>query len=530
MSMQQALLERRYADAIQALNQRDWAKAFSLASDLQPHVPGHAGVLFVIGVAALESGKIKDAFRNLLQATQLNPSRPDYAAQWARVLLMSHMQKEAIEQAERAMALEPSDPMTFNTLAVIFARANAQSRAVVAYRRAIQMVPGQPDLHFNLAVSLMATGAIREATDECEACIRLMPQYWRAHLTLAQLNRQTEGSNHVERLQMLLSSAGDQDAEAILYLNLALEKELDDLGRYLDAYRCLTAGKGAWRRRSGYSSVRDSELFTAIKETTATMPLLSSGYDTEEPIFVIGMPRTGTTLVERILSSHSTVLSAGELSSFPVAYKRASGIRSESVLDVASVRAAADMDWAALGRSYLESTRPITGALPRFIDKLPLNFQYAGFIARALPRAKIICLRRNALDTCIANFRQLFTMTSPTFDYSFDILDVGRYYLMFDDLMRHWHEVMPDRILEVDYEAIVDDQESMTRKMLAHCDLDWEDSCLHFEENAAPVSTASAVQVRSPIYRSSLGRWKRYGSELEPLRQLLVEGGVQVPP
>lgn len=529
MSVEQDAMQRRYADSIQALNMRDWPRALSLAEGLQRDVPGHGGVHFVAGVAALELGKIKDAFRNLLQATQLSPGRPDYLAQWARVLMMSHMQRESIEQADRAMALKPADPMTFNTLAVIFARANAHDRAAIAYRRAIEMVPAQPDLHFNLAVSLMAVGELDAAETECETCIRLMPHYWRAHLTLAQLRRQVSGKDHVDRLKGLLSSVSESNVEAVLYLNLALEKELDDLGRYQEAYRHLTAGKGAWRRRTGYSWKSDQDLFSTIKEVTSAMPRIRSGHGTEEPIFIIGMPRSGTTLVERILSSHSEVLSAGELSSFPVAYKRATGVRSQSVLDVESVRASGKVDWSALGRAYLDSTRPITGSRPRFIDKLPQNFQYAGFIAQALPKAKIICLRRNAMDTCIANFRQLFTMTAPTFDYSFDIMDTGRYYLMFDDLMRHWHAVMPGRILEIDYEDIVDDQEAMTRKLLAHCGLDWEDACLRFEKNSAPVSTASAVQVRSPIYRSSLGRWKRYGDELDPLRRLLVEGGVEVP-
>ena len=339
------------------------------------------------------------------------------------------------------------------------------------------------------------------------------------------MRKATSEHNHEARLQGLLARAGD--AASRMYLNLALAKELEDIGDYPRAFGHLTAGKAAGGEGRGYRSERDARLFAAIEDATRSMPAVA-GSASEEAIFVIGMPRSGTTLVDRILSSHPHVHSAGELQNFGVVLKRASGSRTPELIDIDTVQRTNALDWRKLGDAYIASTRPATSAKPRFVDKLPHNFLYAGFIARALPNARIVCLRRNPMDTCLGNFRQLFAQSTPYYDYSFDLLDTGRYYLVFDRLMRHWRDTMPGRILELDYESLVDDQEGSTRRLLAHCGLDWDDACMRFNDNAAPVATASAVQVRQPLHRDALQRWKRYEPQLAGLRDLLERGGIHI--
>lgn len=520
-------LQLQYARAVDALNAREWARARGAAEELLQSAPNHAGVHFVLGVSALELIDFRVAFRHLMRANDLNPQRADYAAQLARVLMECRMQPQALQQADRALALGSRDPMTLNTLAVIYSRANAHQRAADAFRLAVEALPRQASLHFNLATSLTAIGDIQGAIRECETCIDLDPGFWKAHLTLAQLSKQSPQSNHVERLLALLPNGGG-NPEAELYLNLALEKEYEDLGESERAMRHMVAGKRAWKVRLDRSVESDQSLFDAVARACGQLPDSAGGFDSREPIFIFGLPRTGTTLVERIVSSHSRVHSAGELQAFPIAFKRASKVDSRSMLDSATLDAMGNVDWTALGRTYLEGTRPLTGHTPHFIDKLPQNFLYAGLIARALPNAKMICLRRDPMDSCVANFRQLFALSSPSYNYSFDLLDTGRYYLLFDRLMAHWRETMPGRILEIHYEDVVEDQKAATERLLDHCGLEWEEDCINFERNAAPVSTASAVQVRMPIYRTSLQRWKRYGALVGPLRELLVEGGVAV--
>lgn len=516
-----------YARAVEALNQSQWPQALSLADQVLLTVQDHAGVHFVAGVAALQLQQLPRSLGHLQRAVTLNPTRPDYAAQFARALAAGRLLRDAVAVAQNAMELSPSDPLTLDTLGVVFTQAHAHTQAIEAFTRAVALVPNAASYRFNLATSLTFVGDLVGAEHEYEACLSLDPKYWKAHLALSQLRKQTVESNHMGRLLKLLEEAG-QDSMARLYLNLALGKELEDLQRYPEAFERFTAGKRAGAEGRRYSSSRDQALFEALMrafpERTDAMP----GSVSKEPIFVIGMPRSGTTLVDRILSSHPQVHSAGELQNFGVVLKRASGSRTPHLLDPDTIARGLRVDWRKLGDAYVASTRPGTGHTPHFVDKLPHNFLYAGFIARAFPQAKIVCLRRDPMDTCLSNFRQLFALTSPYYDYSFDLLDTGRYYLLFEQLMSHWRQVLPGRILEIDYEDIVNAQEASTRLLLDFCGLPWHDDCLRFENNQAPVATASAVQVRERLNRKSLGRWKRYEAQLGGLRSLLEGGGITI--
>jgi hypothetical protein len=238
------------------------------------------------------------------------------------------------------------------------------------------------------------------------------------------------------------------------------------------------------------------------------------------------MPRTGTTLVERILSSHPQVFAAGELTNFGLASKRATGTGSNRVLDPETLVASASCDAYALGETYLDSTRPRTGHTERFIDKMPLNFFYAALIRRALPNAKIVCLRRNPLDTCLSNYRQLFATGFSYYDYAYDLLDIGRYFAGFSKLADHWARTLGGNYLEVHYERVVENTPQEARRLLEFCELPWDPACVAFERNAAPVATASSVQVRQPIYRTGLERWRHYQRELAPLEVLLRAEGL----
>lgn len=519
---------QRYARAVGALNRGDWLQAQTLSMHLLRDAPRHGGVHFVAGVAALQLQQGPLAMECLRRAVALSPRRPDYLAQWARSMAAARLHGESVEVADRAMSQSPQDPMTLDTLGVVYTQANAHAKAAEAFRRAVEMEPGVASFRFNLGTSLVFAGDIDAAEHELEACLQADPRQWKAHLSLAQLRRQTQEHNHVERLEALLPQFAD-DAAAQMYLNLALSKEYEDQQDDGRAFRHLVQGKSAGRAGRGYSIEQDEALFVALTRSFASVePVQAQGFATNEPIFIFGMPRSGTTLVERIISSHPLVHSAGELQNFSVAMKRESGSMTPGIIDVDTIVRARDIDRRKLGEHYISSTRPLAGHTPHFIDKLPHNFLYAGFIAQALPEAKLICLRRHPMDTCLSNFRQLFAQTSPYYDYSFDLLDTGRYYLLFNRLMAHWQRMFPGRILEIDYETIVDAQEDSSRRLLDFCGLKWDDACLRFEDNQAPVSTASAVQVRSPIYRSALKRWKRYEPQLVELKALLVDAGIAI--
>lgn len=519
--------EQLQADIVIAFNQRDWHRAIALSEQMLTQQPGHAGAHYIAGVAQLELQRLAKALAHLHTATQLAPDRAEFHAVYAKALALGRLSTQALAAAEYALTLPSHNASTLDMLGVAFTLNNAHERAAEVFRRAVKADPEDAHGHYNLAASLMFMGDLEGAESELEACIARQPTFWKAHATLAQLRRQTPQCNHAERVQSLLATHGS-DPQACEMLSFALAKEYEDLGEYGRAFHYLKTSKSLIRTRSSYNCAQDEALFEALMEVTHAAPSASAGCPTSEPIFVIGMPRSGTTLVERILSSHPDVHSAGELQQFAAAVKRMSGSQGRTLLDPATVAAARRLDWQQLGQSYLASTRPITGRSPRFIDKLPHNFLYAGFIANALPQARVICVRRNPMDTCLGNFRQMFAETSPFHGYALDLLDTGRYYLMFDRLMQHWQQHFHGRILEIQYEELVRDQEAGTRRMLDFCQLSWHDDCLAFESNPAPVATASAVQVRSAIYRTAINGWKRYEQQLLELRTLLEAGGITI--
>lgn len=526
-SQPQALLKALYTQAIDALNHGQWARAAQLSAQLLPMAPAHAGVQFVAGVAALGIDNVPGAIAHLRDAVRLNPDRADYQAQLARACATAGALGEAVEAARRGLALPHADALSLDTLGVVFTRCNAHALAATAFGRAVQLLPKRAGYRYNLATSLMFAGDMPAAEREYEACLALEPRLWRAHLALSQLREQRPDDNHLARLRALLEQYAEL-AEASLYLNLAIAKELEDLGQHQQALQHLVAGKQQVARRRRYDVARDAGLFEALaKRFDDVVP--SQGAMSDEPIFVVGMPRSGTTLVDRILSSHPWVHSAGELMNFPMAVHRLSGAGGSTLLSSEVVAASARMDWKQLGEMYLQSTRPGTGHTAHFVDKLPHNFQYVGHILHALPRAKVILVQRDAMDTCVGNFRQLFAMESPFYDYSFDLLDAGRYYIAFERLMGHWMRLFPGRIFTLRYEALVAQQEHASRALLDYCGLPWDDACLRFHENAAPTATASVVQVREPLHGRFQQRWRRYGDAMEPLRQLLEQAGIAVP-
>lgn len=521
---------RLYERLTAAFNARDWLQARTLAAQLLPYAAGHAGVHYIAGIAELELHQLPLALAHLQHAADLAPQRAEVVVQLAKALVLARRNPAARAAADQVLALAPSDPAVLDTLGVIYTQLGQYVPAFEAFHRAVALAPERASYRYNFATALIAGGQPRAAEDELEACLARDPHYWMAHLTLAQVRHQSAQHHHLQRLEALLAQVRNApaDAHASMCLHMALAKEYEDLADYPAAFSHLVRGKAAGGATQSYASAQDTALFAAIESACPRIVDEPVGCPSNEPIFVIGMPRSGTTLVERILSSHPDVHSAGELLNFGMTLKTLTGRRGPALIDLPTIAGARELDWRALGAAYLASTRPATGHTARFIDKLPHNFLYAGFIARALPQAKIICLRRDPLDVCLSNFRQLFAPGSAYFGYSFNLLDIGRYYILFDRLMAHWQRALPGRVLEVDYETLVDAQEATTRRLLAFCDLPWDDACLHFERNPAPVVTASAVQVRAPIYRSAIGRWKNYASELHELRDLLTGAGIKL--
>jgi tetratricopeptide (TPR) repeat protein len=460
------------------------------------------------------------------RALALDAGRAEYHAQRARCLVALNRLREAFEAAVRALELGPRDALTFDTIGVAMAHAGAHAESLTPFRRAVALDAAQAAYRYNLGAALQFTGDVDAAAAAYRAALAIDPTHHRAWSALAQVSRAPFSEAEAAAIERQLAVGGvSEDRE--LHLCHALAKHHEDHGRYAESFRCLARGKARKRAARPYSGY--GELFAAAERTAPpaarSADAVETGYASSEPIFIVGMPRTGTTLVERILSSHPEVYSAGELSNLALAVKSAARTPSSLVLDVATLDASRRLDARAVGEAYVASTRPRTGRTPRFVDKMPFNFFYAGIIHRILPNAKVICLRRNPLDACLSNYRQLFGTAFSYYDYAYDLLDTGRFYLQFDALARRWRDTIPANYTEVRYEDVVEHTEREARRLVAFCGLDWDPRCLDFDSNAAPVATASSVQVRQPIYRTALERWRKYANEIEPLRKLLADAG-----
>jgi tetratricopeptide (TPR) repeat protein len=429
---------------------------------------------------------------------------------------------EASLFADRAASLGPSNAHIADTLGVVYSRLGFHEKAVLCFQQAVSLDVKPANYHYNLAASLQFLGDFEAAKTAYEQSLSRAPEFYRALASLVSLEKQSAEKNKIDAL-LASYQRWKKDSDAALYIGHALAKTYEDLGDYTTSFAWLKKaklGKCATANTFSYERVFSAAQEPAISNCKADNALdTPSDKQASSPIFIVGLPRTGTTLVDRILSSHRDVVSGGELNTFAELVKRATNSGSNLVLDAQTLSHANTLKLHNVGEQYLEATNALRRNAIRFTDKMPLNFFYAKLILKALPNARIIVLRRGAMDSCLSNYRQLLTTQHSYYDYTYSLKTTAQFYRKFDQLMGHWRASLPsNRFMEVRYEDIVFNQQGTTEKLLKFCDLEWDDACLRFHENKAPVSTASSVQVRKPLYSGSIGRWKRYGDLLHELK------------
>jgi tetratricopeptide (TPR) repeat protein len=503
------------------LRKKDYQSAHAAAiatikADLNDPLP-----YFFLGIIAADHGNFQKALELYQKADALGLDNIELHVFHAKALSTRGQQNAAKQIADKATRFETNDAHLNDTLGVIYSRAGYHEDAIPFFEKAVAKNSKTANFYYNLAASAQFIGDFEKARAAYENTLRLDTKFYRAWSSLVSLRKQTAETHNIKTLIRLFEEA-EGDAEGRLQLGHALAKTYEDLGQHEESLGWLLKGKAAKRTELRYDRGMGQALFAATKQTSVEPVKLIRSQNTDAPIFVVGLPRTGTTLVDRILSSHSDVTSAGELNVFAELVKAQSGTQSNLVMDAETFKTTSSLDLASIGKSYVESTRARARGAKNMVDKMPLNFFYVGLIHRALPNARIIALRRGAMDSCLSNFRQLFATQYSYYNYTFDLEDTAWFYRQFDNLMSHWRGTLPQgRFMEVQYEDIVFDQENQTRRLLEFCGLDWEEACMNFHENAAPVATASSVQVRQPLYSGSIGRWKKYGDKLEGLKSAL---------
>lgn len=442
----------------------------------------------------------------------------------ARALLGLRRLGEARDLALSVIDKDITDELQLGALVMVLTACMVPNAAYPLCRRWLERDPDNIQVNRQLAIICRLTGKIDEALHAADIVLRNDTRDYEMIGLRSTLFSATREKNHVAELAAILGSGcrNPLDSAKVAY---ALAKECEEIGDFERSFGYLDQGAKFKRQTLNYRIEEDLGMMETVQSTFTADALndTGTGFDTHEPIFILGLPRTGSTLIERIISSHSAVYAAGELRHFSGAImeqiRRTGPLTDRDDL----VRKSLQVDMHEVGRRYIDKTRPATGHTPYFIDKLPLNCIYIGLIRLALPNARIIHLQRTPLDACYAIYKFLF---NQAYSWSYDLDEIAQYYVAYRQLMDHWHEVLPNKLIDAVYENVVDDLEGQAKQLIAALDLEWEPACLEFHENQAAAMTGSAVQVRRKIYSSSVGRWRDYEDQLKPLADNLEAAGI----
>jgi tetratricopeptide (TPR) repeat protein len=483
--------------------------------------PDHTEAHNNLGHALLGLGRAGEAIVRYQRAIAIRPAFAEAYNNIGDALQQLARFKDAIAFHERALAIKPDYAEAHCHLGGALHRVDRPEEACTHCRQAIALNPDYADAHYGLGVALEALGRVDEARGPFERAAQLAPKRAQFHFALALSGRFSPGDPRLAAIEALMRDPALSDNDRIT-LQFALGKAFGDLEQHEISFRHFLDGNALKRQQTSYDEAAGLRFFERIATifTAELMQRMRGGGDPSRiPVFVVGMPRSGTTLIEQILASHSKVFGAGELevfgrTVFNLGIEKRSPVTFPELVPNLSAE-----ELRQLGARYLERMSAVAGAAERIVDKLPLNFTFVGLIHLALPNARIIWARRDPIDTCLSCFSTLFGGDQP---HTYDLAELGRYHRAYEALMLHWQRVLPEGVmLEVRYEDVVEDLEGQARRMVEYCDLEWQDACLAFHRTQRPVRTASVAQVRRPIYRSSVGRWRAYEHLLQPLLEAL---------
>ncbi len=483
--------------------------------------PRYAGALTGMGSVLQKLGRQLEALSCHQQALAINPRSADALTNLGSTLAELNRHAEAIRYFQQALAIQPDLAIAHNHLGSSLGALGRHAEAIACHQKAITLNPELADAHFSLGVVLRTVGRIQESRQGLEKAIALAPQRTDYFYNLAESHRFAPDDPLLAHMETL----GKQPIATPerIFLHFGLGKVYADLDRPEDAFRHLSEGNRLQRQRVQYRESATLRVFKRLA-TVFTPELLRAkaglGDLSTLPIFIIGMPRSGSTLLEQVLSSHPKVFGAGEIKAFISAAAKIDGIDAPHVETFRKAMEAMTGDvLSSVGAAYVRQLQSLAPAAERIVDKALGNFIVVGLIHLVLPNARILHMRRDPVDTCVSCFSKWFALEQQ---HTYDLAELGRYYRAYEELMAHWRGVLPEGVmLEVQYEDLVADLEPQARRIIAHCGLDWDEHCLDFHRTERAVNTASAAQVRQPIYRSSVGRWQSWRGFLQPLLEAL---------
>lgn len=511
-----------------------------------------------LGALLIEDEQIEEAVRVLLGAIKLNPRyadahnnlgnafvsreifdkataaynnalkfKPDYPEAMlglARIHLEQERLDDALLLVRKALAINPDKAESHSLLASISLKQGLYQESEQSYERALALDEENVGVHLGLGQLRMEQGRLDEAQDAFARAMEIRPDATAPHVFMAQVRKVSDGDPLVARLEEEAGSIATMPPSRAMSLHFALGKMYDELGDYDRAFPHFQEGCRIKRGRIQYSSERHSQVYRNIANFFSAdniVRLGGAGDPSSLPIFVLGMPRSGTTLVETILASHPEVFAAGELHDLlRIANQPKPGVKSEGF--PLSMQGLTPDDLTRMGERYVAGLRRHSAEANRITDKMPANFMALGLIHLMLPNAKVVHVQRNPADICLSAFTKNFNSNSQL--HSYDLREMGQFYVDYARLMQHWHQVLPEgAFLDLRYEELVAEPEALTRSLLAYCGLEWNEACLTPHKTKRSVKTASVTQVREPVYTTSVERWRRYEKHLGPLLEALGE-------
>ena len=505
--------------ALDLVQQERFGMAEGICRDYLQRFPEDVTVIRLLAEIGIKLGIKKDPEILLEDCLRIAPDFHLARNTYANALGQAQKYEQALAEIDYLEKLDPQNLSHSILAASIEVMVGHYEAAVKRYEFLTGRFPQHAQLQNSFGHALKTVGRQKEAIAAYRRAIAVKESMGEAYWNLANLKTFLFEQEEVDRMRALIAE-GDTSSSDYFHLCFALGKALEDRGDYTESFRYYTLGNDRKREQEGYQAQRTTEETDALIKHV-NPPLFAAkqsyGHLAADPIFIVGLPRSGSTLLEQILASHSMVDGTSELREMVAIARRLGGKRNrdDQSLYPAVLTDLTPGQCLELGQEYIESTRIQRGTAPFFIDKMPNNFQHVALISLILPNAKIIDARRHPLATCFSGFKQLFA-AGQTFTYG--QTNIARYFSDYARLMAHWDEVLPGKVLRVKYEAVIADVETEVRRILDYCGLPFEEACLSFHETRRAIRTASSEQVRQPIYTDAVEQWQHYSAHLEPMR------------
>ncbi|MFD0739295.1 tetratricopeptide repeat-containing sulfotransferase family protein [Lysobacter koreensis] len=513
--MSEANVQQLWRQGEEYARQAQWGAALKAYDGLLEQDPTHAMAMLRASRMALSLGRYRDGREYAMRALARRPGSEEAVMTLARALRMFNEPRALLECVEHSRWRERRSAAWLTELAMLVSTIGDNALAMQMLDVAVARDPNDPSTRYYRGVVQMFFGDMDASERELERCIARAPTFAQAHWVLSRLRKQSADANHVARMKAQLARV-PPGSDSDVYMAFALHNELHDLGEHGESWQALEHGcrvkrrltphdRGdAQRMYAGLAALCDARFVEPVEQPDA--PFV--------PVFIVGMHRSGSTLLEQLLGGHRLVADGGETYSFTTQMRYAADYRNKGVLDAELVRRAKAVDYALVGRRFLESSAWRAKGQPYLTEKLPSNFLNLGFIAKALPQARILHMVRDPIDTCFSNLR---TMFSDVNTFSYDQGELAEWFGQYRQLMAHWHSVMPGRVLDVHYDALVADPEAVMRGVLEFCGLPWDAAASHLDDRSNAVATASSPQMRGGIIKGRSAAWAPYEAQLQPL-------------